>query len=68
MFRIIFKIKKYYIIYVQNKRSIDFDISETAAKNILVYKIFNKESWDQKAKKCDYQYINQILENWREKI
>ena len=54
MLRIIFKIKKYYIIYVWNKRSIDFDILKIAAKNILAYRIFNKESWDQEAKKCGY--------------
>ena len=44
--KIIFKIKKYYIIYIQNRKSIDFDILKTAAKNILIYEIFNKESWD----------------------
>ena len=46
----------------------DFDISETVAKNILVYKAFNKKNWEQKAKKCDYRYLNQILENWKDKI
>ena len=45
------------------KKSIDFDIPKTVTKNILIYKIFNKESWDQKAKEYNYQYINQILEN-----
>ena len=44
--RIIFKMKKYYIICVQNGKSIDFNISEIAAKNILVYKVFNKENWE----------------------
>ena len=29
-------------------------MSKTAAKNILVYRIFNKENWDQKVKKYDY--------------
>ena len=42
--RIIFKIKKYYIIYIQNRKSMDFDIPKIAAKNILIYKIFDKES------------------------
>ena len=41
--RIIFK---YYIIYIWNRKSIDFDISETVAKNILVYEAFNKENWE----------------------
>ena len=41
--KIIFKIKKYYIIYIQNRRSIDFNMSETATKNILIYKVFNKK-------------------------
>ena len=36
----------------------DFDISEIAVKNILVYKIFNKKYQDQKTKKCNYQYTN----------
>ena len=36
---------------------------ETITKNILVYETFNKESWDQKAKKYDYRYINQVSEN-----
>ena len=36
---------------------------ETAAKNTLIYRIFNKENWEQKAKKYDYRYLNQILEN-----
>ena len=39
---------------IQNNLSIDFNISEIAAKNTLVYKTFNKESWDQKTKKYDY--------------
>ena len=66
--RIIFKIKKYYIIYIQNGKSMDFDISETAAKNILVYRIFSKEDWEQKAKKCGYRYLNQVSENWKDEI
>ena len=41
--RIIFKMRKYYMIYVQNERSIDFDMSETVTKNILIYERFNKE-------------------------
>ena len=36
--------KKYYVIYISNERSTDFDILETAAKNILIYGIFNKEN------------------------
>ena len=44
--RIILKIKKYYIIYVWNGKSIDFNISEIAAKDTLIYKIFNKENWE----------------------
>ena len=43
MSKIMFKIKKYYIIYIWNGKSMDFDIPEIAAKNILVYGIFNKE-------------------------
>ena len=35
------------------------------AKNILVYGVFNKENWEQEAKKCGYRYFNQILENWK---
>ena len=46
----------------------NFDISETAAKNILAYRVFNKENWEQKAKKCGYKYLNQILENWKEEV
>ena len=41
--RIIFKIKKYYVIYIWNGKSIDFNISETAAKNTLIYETFSKE-------------------------
>ena len=63
IFRIIFKIKKYYIIYVQNRRSMDFNMPETAAKNTLVYRTFNKEDWEQKTKKCGYKYLNQVLKN-----
>ena len=36
----------------------DFDISKIAAKNTLAYRIFNKENWEQKAKKYDYRYLN----------
>ena len=56
--RIIFKIKKYYIICVQNKKSIDFNMPEIATKNILTYKIFNKKNWEQKAKKNGYRYLD----------
>ena len=42
--KIIFKIKKYYIMYIQNNINMDFDISETAVKNTLIYRTFNKES------------------------
>ena len=66
--RIIIKIKKYYIFYIQNGKSLEFDIPKITVKNILVYKIFDKENWEQKAKKYDYRYLNQILENWKNKI
>ena len=32
----------------------NFDMPETAAKNILVCGTFNKENWDQEIKKCGY--------------
>ena len=66
--KIIFKIKKYYIICVQNGKSIDFDMSKIAAKNILVCEIFNKKNWEQEAKKCGYRYLDQVSENWKSKI
>ena len=66
--RIIFKIKKYYIICIWNKRSINFNISETVAKNTLIYGTFNKEDWEQEAKKYNYRYLNQVSENWKDKI
>ena len=66
--RIIFKMKKYYVICVWNGKSINFNMSETAAKNILVYEIFNKENWEQEAKKCGYRYFDQVSENWKEKV
>ena len=66
--RIILKMKKYYVIYVWNEKNMEFNISETVAKNILAYRIFNKESWDRKAKECNYKYLNQILKNWRDEI
>ena len=66
--RIIFKMKKYYIICIQNGRNLEFNISEITAKNILVYEVFDKENWEQKAKKYGYRYFNQILENWKDKI
>ena len=66
--KIIFKIKKYCVIYIWNRKSIDFNMTEIVAKNILAYRIFNKNNWDQKAKKCGYRYFNQVLENWKEEI
>ena len=65
---IIFNMKKYYIIYVWNERSMDFNMSEIAAKNILIHRIFNKENWEQEAKKCSYRYLDQVSENWKDKI
>ena len=38
-------------------------MSETAAKNTLIYRIFDKKNWEQEVKKCSYRYLNQILEN-----
>ena len=32
----------------------DFNISKIVIKNILIYKIFNKESWDNETKKYSY--------------
>ena len=61
--RIIFKIKEYYIICIWNGKNMDFDMLETAAKNTLVYKIFDKKNWEQEAKKCGYRYLNQVSEN-----
>ena len=46
----------------------DFDIPEITVKNILVYGIFSKEGWEQEAKKCGYKYLDQISENWKNKI
>ena len=46
----------------------DFNISEIATKNILVYRTFDKKSWDQKTKKYNYWYTNQVSENWKLKI
>ena len=43
-------------------------MSEIAAKNILAYKIFYKENWEQKTKKYGYRYLDQILENQKNKI
>ena len=56
------------MICVQNRRSLEFDMPEIVAKNILVYKIFDKENWEQEAKKYSYRYLNQISENWKNKI
>ena len=56
------------MIYIWNERNLEFNISEITAKNILIYETFDKENWEQKAKKYDYRYINQILENWKNKI
>ena len=61
--RIILKIKKYYVICIWNRNSMNFDMSEMAAKNILTYGVFNKENWEQKAKKCGYRYLDQVPEN-----
>ena len=36
----------------------DFNMPKTVAKNILIYRIFNKEDWEQKTKKCDYRYLD----------
>ena len=33
-------------------------MSETAAKNTLVYETFNKENWEQEIKKCNYRYLD----------
>ena len=66
--RIIFKIKKYYIICIWNKKSLKFNISEITAKNILIYGVFNKENQEQKTKKYNYRYFNQISENQKNKI
>ena len=41
---------------------------ETATKNILVYGVFNKKNWEQETKKYGYKYLNQISENWKDKI
>ena len=66
--RIMFKMKKYYTICVWNERSMDFDMPETAAKNTIIYGVFNKKKWEQEAKKCSYRYLNQISENWKDKV
>ena len=50
-------------MYTQNNKNMDFDLPKIVAKNTLIYKTFNKKSWDYKAKEYGYQYINQILEN-----
>ena len=63
MSRIIFKIKKHYMICVWNKKSINFNMSKTVTKNTLIYRAFNKENWEQEAKKCNYRYLNQVSEN-----
>ena len=66
--KIIFKIKKYYVICVWNRKNINFDMPEMVAKNTLIYGVFNKENWEQEAKKCGYRYLDQVSENWKEKI
>ena len=43
---------------MQNKRNIDFNISEIVTKNILIYGIFNKKNQNYEAKKYGYKYIN----------
>ena len=30
--------------------------------------MFNKEDWEQEAKKCGYRYLDQVSENWKNKI
>ena len=56
------------MIYIQNKKSIDFNIPEIVTKNILIYGAFNKEDQEQETKKCGYKYLDQVLENWKNKI
>ena len=63
MFRIMFKMKKYYVVCVWNGKSMNFNMPETAAKNTLAYGAFNKENWEQEAKKCGYRYLDQVSEN-----
>ena len=46
----------------------DFDIPKIVAKNTLVYEIFHKEDWEQEIKKCGYRYLDQVSENWKNKI
>ena len=46
----------------------DFNMPETVAKNTLIYGIFDKKNWEREVKKCDYRYLDQILENWKDKI
>ena len=41
---------------------------KTAAKNTLAYGAFNKEDWEQEAKKYGYRYIDQVPENWKNEI
>ena len=41
----------------------DFNIPETAAKNTLIYGIFDKKNWEQEVKKYDYGYLDQVPEN-----
>ena len=41
----------------------DFNMLKTIAKNTLIYGTFNKENWDYEAKKYNYRYIDQVLEN-----
>ena len=40
---IIFKIKKYYVVYIWSEKSLNFDILETVIKNTLIYRIFKKK-------------------------
>ena len=56
------------MIYIQNGRNLEFDMSETIIKNILVYRAFNKKNWEQKTKKCGYRYLDQVSENQKDKI
>ena len=43
-------------------------MTKTVAKNILTYRVFDKKNWEQETKKYSYRYLNQILENWKDKI
>ena len=36
-----FKIRKYYIIYIQNEKNIDVNMSKVLTKNTLIYEKFD---------------------------